>query len=104
MEQRQKHSLLLIEQNEAILKRLQLEQSVSWLSINDQDQDTRFERLCRRRHDETCVWIMKQAQIVSWLETDTKNPIVWLCGKPGAGRSLDFGPSGSDPITNHLKL
>ena len=87
-EQRQKDSLLLIEKNEAILKSLQLEQSKSWLSIKEQDQDIRFEGLHHRRHDGTCLWIMKQAQIVSWMRDGTENPILWLCGKPGAGMCL----------------
>jgi hypothetical protein len=85
IEQQQKHSTLLIGQNEAILKNLQFQQSIAWLSVVEQDQGMRFERLCRRRHDETCAWVMELPEIKSWMRLDATNIIVWLSGKPGAG-------------------
>lgn len=85
IEQRQKQSLLLIEQNESILTNLQFQQSVAWLSVDDDGQGMRLERLCRRRHDETCGWIMEQPELKAWMKSDGKDNIVWLSGKPGAG-------------------
>ncbi|KAH6710613.1 hypothetical protein BKA61DRAFT_612024 [Leptodontidium sp. MPI-SDFR-AT-0119] len=88
IEQRQKQSLLLIEQNESILTNLQFQQSVAWLSVDDDGQGMRLERLCRRRHDETCGWIMEQPELKAWMKSDGKDNIVWLSGKPGAGKSV----------------
>lgn len=85
IEQRQKESLLLIQQNELILTNLQFQQSVAWLAVDERDQGVRFERLCRRRHAETCGWIVEQPVLRAWLKDDTKSAIIWLSGKPGAG-------------------
>ncbi|PVH71621.1 hypothetical protein DL98DRAFT_363413, partial [Cadophora sp. DSE1049] len=89
IEQRQKNSLLLIEQNETILSALQFQQSVAWLSVDELDQGNRYERLCQRRHNETCSWALKQPELESWMGSDAVNHIVWLTGKPGAGKTVD---------------
>ncbi|PVH68513.1 hypothetical protein DL98DRAFT_599456 [Cadophora sp. DSE1049] len=68
IEQRQKQDLLVIEQNETILKNLHLQHSVAWFS--------------------TCGWVLKQPQMESWLKDDAKNTVLWLSGMPGAGKSV----------------
>ncbi|KAK0110163.1 hypothetical protein ONS95_002814 [Cadophora gregata] len=88
IEQRQKSSLLLIEQNEAILSALQFQQSVAWFSIDEIAQGNRYEQLCQRRHDETCSWVLNHPELKSWMGSTAENQFVWLSGKPGAGKSV----------------
>jgi hypothetical protein len=83
--QRQKQSLMLLEQNETNAGNSRVKDAVAWLSVDDRDQEEHYERVSRRRHDETCKWIMRENRIDSWVRNDTKYPVLWLNGKPGAG-------------------
>lgn len=59
--------------------------SVQWLAADDVAQEAECERMSRRRHDGTCEWINKLSQMRQWLKDDTKDSLLWLSGKPGAG-------------------
>lgn len=85
IERRQKESIELLERTEKNERRARVQQSVEWLSIDDTAQETEYERMSRRRHDGTCEWIDGTVQLKNWLKTDTRNPLLWLSGKPGAG-------------------
>jgi hypothetical protein len=85
IQQRQEQSLMLLEQNEINAGISRLQHAVAWLSVDDRDQEEHYERVSRRRHDETCKWIMRETRIDSWIRNDTKHPVLWLNGKPGAG-------------------
>jgi len=85
IQQRQNNSFVLIEQNETAAKIARLQHAVAWLSIDDRDQEARYERVSRRRHGETCKWVMRESHVESWIINDSRQPILWLSGKPGAG-------------------
>jgi hypothetical protein len=86
IQQRQRHSAELLDQNEKVARITQFQHAVTWLAVDDKAQQTDYERIQNRRHDETCKWIMTQPQIVAWLRDDSKYPVLWLNGKPGAGK------------------
>lgn len=60
---------------------------ISWLGPDQPSQDDECERLLRDCIAGSCDWILKNQTIKSWLQVDTKIPVIWLHGKPGAGRS-----------------
>lgn len=60
---------------------------ISWLGLEQPSQDDECERLLRDCIEDSCDWILKNQTIQSWLQIDTNVPVVWLHGKPGAGRS-----------------
>jgi hypothetical protein len=74
-----------IERNEKAATIAQLQHSVAWLSVDDSLQDDELDRISRRRHDETCVWISREPRIIDWLTDDTKQTLLWANGKPGSG-------------------
>lgn len=85
IERRQKESNEALELNERNDKIARLQHSIEWLSVDDTAQETEYERMFRRRHEGTCEWIERLPQINNWLKDDTKHPLLWLSGKPGAG-------------------
>ena len=85
IEQRQKASTKALERNEKIARIAMLQSSMEWLAADDMLQETEYERMSRRRHDGTCEWINRLPQMRNWLRDDTRNSLLWLSGKPGAG-------------------
>ncbi|RYP56345.1 hypothetical protein DL769_009929 [Monosporascus sp. CRB-8-3] len=61
---------------------------VSWLDLPAQSQYDECERLLRDCLPGSCDWLLQHAKIEAWLRDDTKYPVVWLHGKPGAGKSV----------------
>ena len=90
LSQRHKHSLQLTEQNEISARNARMQHSVTWLSVNDGDQENHYDQISGRRHDETCEWVMRQSQMQCWIGDGAKDPILWLSGKPGAGTMRIF--------------
>ncbi|KAF8859961.1 PLU-1-domain-containing protein [Acephala macrosclerotiorum] len=88
IQQTHKHSLQLLEQNETNAAIARLQHSITWLSVDDRDQEMYYDRISTRRHDETCEWVMRQSHMKSWMRDDTNDPVLWLSGKPGAGKSV----------------
>jgi hypothetical protein len=87
IERRQKEAIELLERNEKNDSITRLQQSVQWLSVDDTLQETEYERISRRRHDGTCEWIDGTFQLKNWLRDDSRNSVLWLSGKPGAGKT-----------------
>jgi hypothetical protein len=55
---------------------------------------THFQQECSRRHSQTCQWILKDAFFIGWLNRfhqDQNQPILWLRGPPGVGKSVMSG-------------
>lgn len=86
LQESQKSSLAVLDQLESNAKITRLQHAVAWLAVDDKTQEENLERISNRRHDETCVWIAKNGQFISWCRDDGKNPVLWLSGKPGAGK------------------
>ncbi|KAM4067309.1 DNA repair protein RAD5A [Hirsutella rhossiliensis] len=61
---------------------------ISWLDIDQPSQDDDCERLLQDCAKGSCDWMRKTPMIESWLKADTKNPVLWLHGKPGAGKTV----------------
>lgn len=61
---------------------------LSWLEVKDSDQDDLFNALLDESYPGTCEWITQNEVIRSWLRQDTRQPFLWLLGKPGFGRYI----------------
>jgi hypothetical protein len=60
---------------------------IQWLSATDSDTDQ--EVFTSTRHDipDTGRWILNETKVKSWLDPNQSSvPIIWLNGKPGAGK------------------
>jgi hypothetical protein len=90
IKQQREHALMLLEERETDARISRKRHAVAWLSVDVRDQEQHYERISSRRHDETCKWVVKQLCMESWIRNDPKNPLLWLNGKPGAGKFRDF--------------
>ena len=61
---------------------------LAWLSADEDSQEEYLHGLSDQRQVGTCDWILKDAQVSRWIEDDLKDPVVWLTGIPGAGKSF----------------
>lgn len=61
---------------------------LSWLRIEDDTQDNELDRLHSLKHRDSCVWMFKKRKVRSWFRVGHEEPIIWLTGKPGAGKYL----------------
>lgn len=67
----------------------QLAQEVlSWLSAAEDVQEEHLHNLADKRQPGTCDWILDDDQMVSWVEDEKGDPILWMTGIPGAGKSF----------------
>ena len=60
----------------------------SWLSAAEKSQEDYLHVLAERRHPDTCSWLIDDEQIYPWIGDAQSNPVIWLTGKPGAGKSI----------------
>lgn len=88
LQESQRSSLAVLDQLDSNAKISRLQHAVAWLAVDDKAQEDNFERISNRRHDETCVWIAKNGQFISWCRDDGNNPVLWVSGKPGAGKLI----------------
>ncbi len=77
-----------VAQQEAEIKNRHRLTVVTWLNLPAQSQHDQLERLQRDCEPGSCDWICKHDQIEAWRRVDTKAPVVWLHGKPGAGETI----------------
>jgi hypothetical protein len=89
IKRRREHSLMLLEQSETEARISRKRHAIAWLSVDVRDQEEHYERISSRRHEDTCKWVVRQSHMESWIRDDVKNPLLWLNGKPGAGRLSD---------------
>ena len=61
---------------------------LSWLEIKDYEQEDELERLHNFHHPHSCDWIQKHPKARSWLRLGKGEPVLWIHGKPGAGKSV----------------
>ena len=64
----------------------QLQASLSWLGVEGAEQEDELVRLAELSHPNSCDWIQNQPKARSWMRLDKDNPILWINGKPGAGK------------------
>lgn len=63
---------------------------IAWLALENLPQDDNCEKLLRDCLPRSCDWVLEQEKVASWVKTDSKLPVVWLHGKPGAGKFPDI--------------
>ena len=61
---------------------------MQWLSVGGDQQDDHLDRLSEMRQSDTCNWILQDAQVQPWIEDVGGDPIVWMAGLPGGGKSV----------------
>ncbi|KAL6812597.1 hypothetical protein V8C40DRAFT_256786 [Trichoderma camerunense] len=61
---------------------------IAWLTLDQVSQDDNRERVLRDCLPGSCDWLLKHIQVISWLKNDSKMPVLWLHGKPGAGKTV----------------
>ena len=64
------------------------QQVFAWLSAAEDRQEELLHQLADIRHPGTCNWILDDDQIFPWIENENGDPIIWMTGIPGAGKSL----------------
>ncbi|PQE21380.1 hypothetical protein CJF30_00008252 [Rutstroemia sp. NJR-2017a BBW] len=65
----------------------QLQDSIAWLAITNNEQQDIVDRLLRRRQSGTGDWLLQNPQIMTWISDSRMHPIIWLKGIPGAGEA-----------------
>ncbi|CAN9372932.1 unnamed protein product [Alternaria alternata] len=61
---------------------------LAWLGTSDTSPADLLERHIHNCLPGSCDWFIKHNATQLWLGDSTKNPFLWLCGKPGAGKSI----------------
>ena len=61
---------------------------LAWLSADEDGQEEYLHRLSDQRQLGTCDWILSEPCVSDWIEDDLKDPILWMTGIPGAGKSF----------------
>jgi tetratricopeptide (TPR) repeat protein len=59
---------------------------MEWLSLTDFSQDLR--RAQGKRTNGTCQWILTTQSYVDWKFQRIQDPLLWMCGKPGSGKTV----------------
>ncbi|MCJ1426374.1 hypothetical protein MMC29_004277 [Sticta canariensis] len=76
-----------IDEKERQRQAFELREVLQWVTANP-DQEQRLERLWYHRQGNTCEWLLRNENIVSWLHEGPSKPIIWLNGIPGSGKSI----------------
>ncbi|PON26980.1 NACHT domain-containing protein [Trichoderma gamsii] len=63
---------------------------IAWLTLDHIPQDDNRERVLRDCLPGSCDWVSKHPQVISWMKNDSKMPVLWLHGKPGADTNPDL--------------
>ena len=64
----------------------QFQDALAWLAIDDQEEE--LDQLLNRCQEGTCDWLFRQKEIVAWTGDGPQNPLLWLKGIPGSGKSI----------------
>ncbi|PVI02267.1 hypothetical protein DM02DRAFT_702449 [Periconia macrospinosa] len=84
----QKEDAERFEKQEQEWKNAKLSAALSWLGFGNHVVDHIPDNLTRDCSPGACDWIFKHAKMEPWLQDQGACSIVWLCGKPGAGKSV----------------
>ena len=74
-----------LEQKERNLLSSQVRESVDWLGASEQQEDI-YADILRAYESTDQHWIASHETSISWLSKTQDCPVVWLNGKPGAGK------------------
>ena len=69
-------------------RRNQMAESVfRWLAAGEDQQDEQLHRMADCRQPDTCDWVLKDPQMEGWIGDEGGDPILWMTGIPGSGKS-----------------
>jgi hypothetical protein len=74
------------EQQEREWEALKLQTVLSWLGTSEDIPADTLDRYLRDCLPGSCDWFVQHNKTQSWLEDSSKNALLWLYGKPGAGK------------------
>ncbi|KAF2732444.1 hypothetical protein EJ04DRAFT_496968 [Polyplosphaeria fusca] len=77
----------------------QRQEVLKWLNVQDEEQEDALFKLRESIHAHSCDWIQRKDPIKSWMSIMSNQPVMWLTGKPGAGKSVL-----SSAIANFVRL
>ncbi|KAI9686269.1 MAG: hypothetical protein M1822_003925 [Bathelium mastoideum] len=66
----------------------QLSRVVSWLELSGASQEDELHRISKASLPHSCDWMMNHTKTRLWVEDIPVNPLIWLSGKPGGGKSV----------------
>lgn len=66
----------------------QFQAIMNWIGVEDDIQEAKLEMNSSKCYDGTCQWLLKSSKIRTWLQRNRGNPVLWLNGKPGSGKSI----------------
>ena len=63
----------------------QLVDAYRWLSAADYSADHRHLLSLRNGFPDTCTWLLRKQEMISWQDSNSEVSIFWLHGIPGSG-------------------
>ncbi|KAI9667637.1 MAG: hypothetical protein M1821_000454 [Bathelium mastoideum] len=66
----------------------QLSRVVSWLGLDGTPQEDEIHRISKASLPNSCDWMINHTKTKLWIEDNPSNPLIWLYGKPGGGKSV----------------
>ncbi|KAF9893204.1 hypothetical protein FE257_011627 [Aspergillus nanangensis] len=85
---RGRNALVEVRENENQRSIRELQAVLSWIGIEEDTQDNELDRLHSLKHPGSCEWMLKNKKTRSWFRLGHEEPIIWLTGIPGAGKSV----------------
>ncbi|KAI9674908.1 MAG: hypothetical protein M1822_009011 [Bathelium mastoideum] len=86
--ERRERQLEQWEKAEAERQAAQLNRVMAWLGLCGTAQVDELDRISRICSPGSCDWILKHKKITAWLDDSPSTALIWLHGKPGAGKSV----------------
>lgn len=66
----------------------QMQAVKAWLETNVALLHDELDRIASHCHHGSTEWIMKTPKMKAWIQNTSVQSILWLMGKPGAGKSV----------------
>ncbi|KAK2755707.1 hypothetical protein FQN54_005857 [Arachnomyces sp. PD_36] len=73
---------------EEIRSTTQFQAVLAWLDAKDDLQEDELDRLAALAHTRSCDWIENHRAAKPWICPGSRNLVLWIKGKPGAGKSV----------------
>jgi hypothetical protein len=64
----------------------------AWLNMERLSHEDHCERVLRDCLPGSCDWVKDHPKVKQWLGTDSKSSVLWIHGKPGAGKTPRMFP------------
>lgn len=77
-----------ISESEKNRKASQMQAVQAWLDTNMVSLYDELDRIAGHCHPGSTQWVMQDPKMKIWMQNTTNQPILWLKGKPGAGKSV----------------